>query len=62
MSLDDHPASPCWGAEEQNLYQEDIYVGYRYFETFSAQSLQFPFGFGLSYTSFTLQCAQAEAA
>lgn len=22
MSLDDHPASPCWGAEEQNLYQK----------------------------------------
>ncbi|QSW16506.1 glycoside hydrolase family 3 C-terminal domain-containing protein [Klebsiella michiganensis] len=60
ISLDDHPASPCWGAEEKNLYQEDIYVGYRYFETFSAQSLQFPFGFGLSYTSFTLQSARAE--
>lgn len=25
---------PCWGAEAQSLYQEDIYVGYRYFETF----------------------------
>jgi beta-glucosidase len=36
-SLDDHPASPCWGAEAQNLYQEDIYVGYRYFETFCPQ-------------------------
>lgn len=60
-SLDDHPASPCWGAEAQNLYQEDIYVGYRYFETFCPQRLQFPFGFGLSYTRFTLQSARAEA-
>lgn len=60
ISLDDHPASPCWGAEEKNLYQEDIYVGYRYFETFCPQRLQFPFGFGLSYTSFTLQSARAE--
>lgn len=61
MSLDDHPASPCWGAQAQNLYQEDIYVGYRYFETFCPQRLQFPFGFGLSYTRFTLQSARAEA-
>lgn len=61
MSLDDHPASPCWGAQAQNLYQEDIYVGYRYFETFSPQSLQFPFGFGLSYTGFILQSTRAEA-
>jgi hypothetical protein len=60
ISLDDHPASPCWGAEAQSLYQEDIYVGYRYFETFCPQRLQFPFGFGLSYTSFTLQSARAE--
>ncbi|VUS48369.1 glycoside hydrolase family 3 protein [Klebsiella spallanzanii] len=61
MSLDDHPASPCWGAQAQNLYQEDIYVGYRYFETFCPQRLQFPFGFGLSYTRFTLQSVRAEA-
>lgn len=61
MSLDDHPASPCWGAQAQNLYQEDIYVGYRYFETFCPQRLQYPFGFGLSYTRFTLQSARAEA-
>ncbi|MBZ7564924.1 beta-glucosidase [Klebsiella grimontii] len=60
-SLDDHPASPCWGAQAQNLYQEDIYVGYRYFETFCPQRLQFPFGFGLSYTRFTLSSARAQA-
>lgn len=60
LSLDEHPASPCWGAEQQNLYQEDIYVGYRYFETFCPHSLQFPFGFGLSYTQFSLQSAQSK--
>lgn len=40
-------------------YEDDIYVGYRYFETIpgAAEKVRYPFGFGLSYTNFELSSA-----
>ncbi|NUY57363.1 glycoside hydrolase family 3 C-terminal domain-containing protein [Salinivibrio sp. EAGSL] len=51
-SIWDYPSSSNFGRKDYNIYAEDIYVGYRYFETFSPESVQFEFGAGLSYTNF----------
>lgn len=56
-NLDDYPSAKCFGNPDRNEYTEDIYVGYRYFETFAKDSVLFPFGFGLSYTSFRTEPA-----
>ena len=44
-------------------YTEDIYVGYRYFETLpgAAERVCYPFGYGLSYTNFSLETVSAGA-
>ena len=46
-----YPTMGDFGGMDDTYYREGIYVGYRYFDTVSAKPL-FPFGFGLSYTSF----------
>ncbi|MBP9997407.1 MAG: glycoside hydrolase family 3 protein [Lachnospiraceae bacterium] len=50
--IDDYPSTANFGNLDEDKYEEDIYVGYRYFETFAKDKVMYPFGFGLSYTTF----------
>lgn len=59
--IEDYPDNDNFGNELTNLYKEDIYVGYRYFETFAPEKVQFEFGFGLSYTTFDIETVSADA-
>lgn len=62
QKITDYPSDANFGGDRMDIYEEDIYVGYRYFETFAPERVLYPFGFGLSYTSFEMKFSDAHAA
>jgi beta-glucosidase len=58
IKYEDYPNSKSFshnnGNTDEEIYEEGIYVGYRYFDTFDKKA-RFNFGFGLSYAKFTIE-------
>lgn len=58
---EDTPCIRYFPSTERNAeYRESIYVGYRYYDTIFVR-VQYPFGFGLSYTEFTYSNLQVNS-
>lgn len=57
IAYQDVPFGDAFGKTQNEVYKESIYVGYRYYLT-AGKPVRYPFGYGLSYTSFSWQDLQ----
>ncbi len=58
--INDYPSTEGFGDPNDTYYKEGIYVGYRYFDTIGYEPT-FPFGYGMGYTTFTVEPAGLKA-
>lgn len=59
LRYEDCVSAPYYGKTKDALYLEGIYVGYRYYNK-AQKAVRWPFGYGLSYTSFCYSDLMAE--
>ena len=59
LSYQDVPYGEEYGKTSQEVYKESIYVGYRYYLS-ASKEVRFPFGYGLSYTTYEYSNLQVE--
>ena len=64
VNYEDYPSSEGFGSNDgnntQEEYTDDIYVGYRYFDTFNVTPA-YEFGYGMSYTDFAMYVTDVQA-
>lgn len=59
LRYEDCPSAPFYGKTKDALYLEGVYVGYRYYDK-ARKAVRWPFGYGLSYTTFGYSDLKAE--
>ena len=52
--INKHPATEGFTEPMEIVYKDDIFVGYRFFETFDKDNVMYPFGYGRGYTDFAV--------